>query len=436
MKMCWPEWDGPAANGSGTSRFCEVHACCVHSLTHGDTRYHYMAPCRIESVSPDGLTVIAVVEYDRPGWTQDRYNGERLRLDITEVWPPVRCCWLPGAGRSKRRRAQSRARWPLRSSPPLVPSPCNTKGDPMKRKVDGSEPDAGQLLFTYRRTVGERLASGELRDVSREAKAAGFRWPLAVTRRLWEEVQAVPNAHRRTETPKARWQHRLFAGGTRQRPDAAGTHANGGDQRRPAHDRRSRPQPRAHQDAGVAGGRQRRRGRPAEFYPQLQRRMTASALLPLAFRIAAGGRGPRKCYLGRWFSVFPFMSSGSSASSPDPQPENISAVPAPAGGETRHAAPPHRSIGRIPAKQRLDAGTGRRAPANPAQHAARLRVRKPQSRRGEHRKDSLARGLAQAQAKLVAMRGRPPPPHAAGHRAAASFAYRTRCKGQKLSQKV
>ena len=49
-----------------------------------------MAPCRIESVSPDRLTVIAVVDYDRPGWCCDRYNGERLRLDITEVWPPVR----------------------------------------------------------------------------------------------------------------------------------------------------------------------------------------------------------------------------------------------------------------------------------------------------------------------------------------------------------
>ena len=78
---------------------------------------------------------------------------------------------------------------------------------PVKRKIDGPEPDGGQLLFTYRRTVAERLASGELRDVSREAKAAGFRWPLAITRRLWEEVEAVPSAHRRTETPKARWQH-------------------------------------------------------------------------------------------------------------------------------------------------------------------------------------------------------------------------------------
>ena len=77
----------------------------------------------------------------------------------------------------------------------------------MKRKIDHGEPDGGQLLFTYRRTVAERLASGELRDVTREAKAAGFRWPLAATRRLWEEVEAIPNAHRRSETPKARWQH-------------------------------------------------------------------------------------------------------------------------------------------------------------------------------------------------------------------------------------
>ena len=99
MKVCWPEWSGPAAGGSGASGFCEVHTCGVHSLTHGGSRYHYMAPCRIESVSPDGQTIIVVVEYDRPGWAQDRYNGERLRLDITEVWPPV---WLLAARRRRR----------------------------------------------------------------------------------------------------------------------------------------------------------------------------------------------------------------------------------------------------------------------------------------------------------------------------------------------
>ncbi len=35
MRVCWPEWTGPTADGNGTSGFCEVHACCVHNLTHG-----------------------------------------------------------------------------------------------------------------------------------------------------------------------------------------------------------------------------------------------------------------------------------------------------------------------------------------------------------------------------------------------------------------
>ena len=93
MKCCWPEWHGPVANGSGLSGFCEVHSLIAHSLTHGARRYHYTAPCRVESVSADGLTVIAVVAYPEPGPCRDFYNGERLRLDITEVWPPCRLLW-------------------------------------------------------------------------------------------------------------------------------------------------------------------------------------------------------------------------------------------------------------------------------------------------------------------------------------------------------
>ena len=77
----------------------------------------------------------------------------------------------------------------------------------MKRSAHHPAPDAGQLLFTYRRTVAERLASGDLRDVSSTGITAGFRWPLAVTRLLWGNVETVPPAHRRSETPKARWQH-------------------------------------------------------------------------------------------------------------------------------------------------------------------------------------------------------------------------------------
>ena len=77
----------------------------------------------------------------------------------------------------------------------------------MKRSIQPTDGDAGQMLFTYRRSLAERLASGDLRDVSASGKAAGFRWPLGVTRRLWDDVEAVPVAYRQSETAKARWQH-------------------------------------------------------------------------------------------------------------------------------------------------------------------------------------------------------------------------------------
>ncbi len=68
--------------------------------------------------------------------------------------------------------------------------------------------------------------------------------------------------------------------------------------------------------------------------------MKAYPLLPLAFRIGAGGRRPGKCYLGRRFSVFPFMSSGSSASNADdPTEQKDSAAPAATGSESRTVHP-------------------------------------------------------------------------------------------------
>ncbi len=88
LAILWPEWPGPVAGGPGPSGFCEVESLDAFSLTHGERRYHYMAPCRVESVSADGLTIIAVVEYTNPGWCRDRYNGERLRLDFVEAGPP------------------------------------------------------------------------------------------------------------------------------------------------------------------------------------------------------------------------------------------------------------------------------------------------------------------------------------------------------------
>jgi hypothetical protein len=104
LALCWSEWRGPVANGPGTNGFCEVNTLDAFSLTHGERRYHYMAPCRIENVSADGLTIIAVVEYDRPCPCADLYNGERLRLDFTEVWPPV---WLLSEQRRTERSANA-----------------------------------------------------------------------------------------------------------------------------------------------------------------------------------------------------------------------------------------------------------------------------------------------------------------------------------------
>jgi hypothetical protein len=93
MRCCWPEWEGPRVEDS-VHGLCSVHSCCVHSITHGETRYHYMAPCVIESISEDGETIIAVIQYDEsaPEHCRDD-NGEKLRLDITEVWAPTATLW-------------------------------------------------------------------------------------------------------------------------------------------------------------------------------------------------------------------------------------------------------------------------------------------------------------------------------------------------------
>lgn len=118
MKFCWPDWTGPLADGSGTSGFCEVHSLTAHSLTHGEHRYHYMAACRIESISPDGLTLIVVVEYAKSVWCSDLYNGERLRLDITDVWPP---CQMLRAERHERELAATDNQQPTHAAPAAHP---------------------------------------------------------------------------------------------------------------------------------------------------------------------------------------------------------------------------------------------------------------------------------------------------------------------------
>lgn len=81
LRLCWPEWDGPKVGGR-----CEVDSCVVHSITHNERRYHYMAPCVL--LKEDGEYWTACVDY-ADGWCKDTYNGELLRLHITEIWAPV-----------------------------------------------------------------------------------------------------------------------------------------------------------------------------------------------------------------------------------------------------------------------------------------------------------------------------------------------------------
>lgn len=87
LACCWPEWKGPRVEHSIHGR-CSVGSTICRNLTFGDDRYHYMAPCRIESISPDGRTITAVVEYESGSFCE-WMNGQRLQLDITEVWAPV-----------------------------------------------------------------------------------------------------------------------------------------------------------------------------------------------------------------------------------------------------------------------------------------------------------------------------------------------------------
>lgn len=117
-RICWPEWNGPKVHSPDMPNdqidgYCEVGQCIVYSITHGEPRYHYCAPCKIIEVHQDH--VVAVVDYDtesdHPGTSgcAKTYNGEKLRIDLWEIWPPTArirawrdklCDFCRGAGRS------------------------------------------------------------------------------------------------------------------------------------------------------------------------------------------------------------------------------------------------------------------------------------------------------------------------------------------------
>lgn len=84
----------------------------------------------------------------------------------------------------------------------------------MRRTARHPDQDGGQMLFTYRRTRAERIAAGELQEVSPNIKAGAFRCPLVVTPDLWRDIQTVPSGLTRRETVHARWQHVLLLAST------------------------------------------------------------------------------------------------------------------------------------------------------------------------------------------------------------------------------
>lgn len=82
MQNCWPDWDGPKAGGR-----CEVHKTMARNITQGASRYHYMAPCEILMEVDDEW--ICRIDYPPNTPCADLYNGQLLRLPITNIWPPV-----------------------------------------------------------------------------------------------------------------------------------------------------------------------------------------------------------------------------------------------------------------------------------------------------------------------------------------------------------
>ena len=88
LKICWPDWDGPLVDYESIDGYCEVGKPIVHSITDEKNLYCYMAPCRITSISDDGLEVIAEIAYEENS-TCYHMNGNQLKLHITEVWAPV-----------------------------------------------------------------------------------------------------------------------------------------------------------------------------------------------------------------------------------------------------------------------------------------------------------------------------------------------------------
>jgi hypothetical protein len=89
MRNCWPDWDQDLSPGAQVE--CGT---CIATRVDGSVLYAYTAPCKIIEVTDDNETFIVEIDYSEQSlkaspWLR-RQNGTKLRLDICELWVPVR----------------------------------------------------------------------------------------------------------------------------------------------------------------------------------------------------------------------------------------------------------------------------------------------------------------------------------------------------------
>ena len=61
----------------------------------------------------------------------------------------------------------------------------------------------GPVIYSY--TRAQALADGQLVDVTETAREAGFSWPVALSRALWDVIETIPK-----KTPWQDWEGRLW----------------------------------------------------------------------------------------------------------------------------------------------------------------------------------------------------------------------------------
>ena len=89
MRVCWPDWDQNLSAGGHIE--CGT---CIATRLDGSVLYAYTVPCKIIEVTDNDETFIVEIDYSEESlkaspWFRQQ-NGTRLRLDICELWVPVR----------------------------------------------------------------------------------------------------------------------------------------------------------------------------------------------------------------------------------------------------------------------------------------------------------------------------------------------------------